>query len=106
MNLKTGRAWAIKESLRELWKYRRKGWAKRFSKKWYYWATHSRLKPVVKVAEMLKSHLANVLSYCDHPITNAKSEGLNSKIQTVKKTPMGSATGRTSRLSSTFTAVD
>lgn len=86
MSLKTGRAWAIKESLRQLWTYRRKGWAKRFWKQWYFWATHSRLKPVVKVAEMLKRRLSNVLSYCDHPITNATSEGVNSKIQTVKKT--------------------
>jgi transposase len=91
MNLKTGRAWAIKESLRALWGYQRKGWAKRFWKKWYHWATHSRLKPVVKVARMLKRHLANVLTFCDHRITNAASEGLNSKIQTVKKTPTVSA---------------
>ena len=95
MNLKTGRAWAIKESLRELWGYRRKGWAERFWKKWYFWATHSRLKPVVKVARMLKSHLANVLTYCDHLVTNATSEGLNSKIQTVKKTPTVSAIAST-----------
>lgn len=87
MNLKTGRAWAIKESLRDLWSYRRKGWAQRFGDEWYFWATHSRLKPVVKVARMLQSHLDNVLTYCDHRITNATSEGLNSKIQTVKKTP-------------------
>ena len=95
MNLKTGRAWAIKESLRALWAYRRKGWAKRFWKKWYHWATHSRLKPVVEVARMLKRHLANVLSYCDHRITNAASEGLNSKIQGVKKTPMAFAIAST-----------
>jgi len=88
MNLKTGRAWAIKESLRVLWGYRRKGWAIRFWKRWYFWATHSQLKPVVKVARMLQNHLANVLTYCDHLVTNATSEGLNSKIQTVKKTPM------------------
>jgi transposase len=87
INLKTGRAWAIKESLRGLWTYRRKGWAKRFWNKWYHWATHSRLKPVVKVAWMLKRHLANVLTYCEHRITTAACEGLNSKIQTVKKTP-------------------
>jgi transposase len=95
LNLKTGRAWAIKESLRALWGYRRKGWAKRFWKQWYHWATHSRLKPVVKVARMLKSHLTNVLTYCDHRITNATSEGLNSKIQTVKKTPTVSAIAST-----------
>ena len=95
LHLKTGRAWAIKESLRDLWSYRRKGWAKRFWKEWYFWATHSRLRPVVKVARMLKSHLSNVLTYCDHVITNATSEGLNSKIQTVKKTLMASATAST-----------
>jgi transposase len=40
LNLKTGRAWAIKESLRELWDYRRRGWALRHWKQWYFWATH------------------------------------------------------------------
>jgi transposase len=95
LNLKTSRAWAIKESLRELWSYERKGWAKRFWKKWYFWATHSRLGPVIKVARMLNTHLDQVLTYCDHMITNATSEGLNSKIQTVKKTPMASATAST-----------
>jgi transposase len=95
LKLKTGRAWAIKESLRDLWTYRRTGWARRFWDEWYYWATHSRLKPVVKVARMLHSHLDNVLTYCDHRLTNAASEGLNSKIQTVKKTPTVSATAST-----------
>jgi transposase len=80
-------------SLRDLWAYRRKGWALRHWKRWYFWATHSRLKPVVGVARMIERHLDNVLTYFDHRITNATSEGLNSKIQTVKKTPMGFATG-------------
>jgi transposase len=97
LHLKTGRAWAIKEALRHLWDYQRKGWALRYWKDWYYWATHSRLKPVVKVAKMIQGHLENVLTYFDHRITNATSEGLNSKIQTVKKTLMVSATGRTSK---------
>jgi transposase len=93
LHLKTGRAWAIKESLRDLWDYRRKGWALRHWKHWYFWATHSRLKPVAKVARMIQGHLDNVLTYFDHRITNAISEGLNSKIQTVKKTPMVIAIG-------------
>jgi transposase len=93
LRLKTGRAWAIKESLRDLWGYRRKGWAFRHWKHWYFWATHSRLQPVVKVARMIHRHLDKVLTYFDHRITNATSEGLNSKIQTVKKTLMASAIG-------------
>jgi transposase len=94
LHLKTGRAWAIKESLRDLWGYQRRGWALRHWKHWYYWATHSRLEPVVKVARMIHGHLDNVLTYFDHRITNATSEGLNSKIQTVKKTPTGIGTGK------------
>ena len=39
----------------------------------------------VKVARMIHGHLDNVLTYFDHRITNATSEGLNSKIQTIKK---------------------
>jgi transposase len=95
MHLKTGRAWAIKESLRDLWAYQRKGWALRHWKHWYFWATHSRLKPVVKVARTIQEHLDNVLTYIDHRITNATCEGLNSKIQTIKKTLMASAIAST-----------
>jgi transposase len=92
-NLKTARAWAIKESLRGLWSYQRKGWAELYWKEWYFWATHCRLEPVKKVARMIRNHLENVLTYFDHRITNAVSEGLNSKIQTVKKTPSGIVIG-------------
>jgi transposase len=95
LHLKTGRAWAIKESLRDLWNYRRKGWALRHWKKWYFWATHSALPSVVKVARLVERHLVNVLTYCDHRITNATAEGLNSKIQTVKKTPVAFAIAST-----------
>ena len=95
LHLQTGRAWAIKESLRDLWNYQRKGWAERHWRAWYFWATHSGLKPVVKVARIIKRYLPNVLTYFDHRITNATSEGLNSKIQTVKKTPLAFAIGST-----------
>jgi transposase len=89
-NLRTARAWAIKESLRVLWRYLRRGWALRFFRRWYFWATHSRLKPVIEVAKMIKRHENGVLNYFSAaPITNAAAEGLNSKIQTVKKMANG-----------------
>lgn len=50
-DLKTARAWAIKEDLRWLWDYVRRGWAERHWKQWYFWATHSRLQPVIDAAE-------------------------------------------------------
>lgn len=88
-NLKSSRAWAIKEALREFWQYRYRGPAEAFLKRWYWWATHSRLEPVIEVAKKLKRHWAQVLNYCQHRITTAVCEGFNSKIQTVKKMACG-----------------
>lgn len=89
LNLKTGRAWAIKESLRELWKKSTTEEAREHWKPWYWWATHSRLKPVIDAARTIHRHLHNVLTYFVHRITNAVSEGINSKIQTIKKKAYG-----------------
>jgi len=79
-NLKVARAWAIKEALRRLWNYRREGWARRYFARWFYWATHSRLQPIRKVAHMLKRRLDNIVTYCRLRITNAVAEGINSKL--------------------------
>lgn len=88
-NLKTARAWALKESLRELWNYRREADARRFWQRWYFWATHSRLAPVIDAAKMIARHLPNVLTFFSHRITNAMAEGLNSKIATIQKRACG-----------------
>ena len=48
-------------------------------KKWYWWATHARLKPLAKAAKMIKEHLPNILTYLKHRITNAVAEGLIAK---------------------------
>ena len=88
-HLKTARAWAIKESLRNLWDYRRKGWACTHFKRWYFWAAHSRLEPVIKAARTFHRHLQNVLTYFKHRVTNAVCEGVNSKIQTIIKMAYG-----------------
>lgn len=87
--LKVGRAWTLKEMFSDLWGYRYKKAARNFFQKWYWWATHARLKPMAEVAKMLKRHLDNILTYLKHRITNAVAEGLNSKIQQVKSAARG-----------------
>lgn len=89
LELKTGRAWALKEALRELWNYTSETWAAKFWKRWYNWATHSRLAPMVTAAKIIARHLPNVLTYFTHRITNAVAEGLNSKIATIQKRACG-----------------
>ena len=82
--LKTSRAWALKEALRRFWGYRYPKCAAKHFAAWYFWATHSRLPPMIKAAKTLKRHLPNLLTYFKHWITNAMAEGINSKIQTFK----------------------
>lgn len=88
-DLKVGKAWAIKEAFRHFWAYSRVCIARSFFDRWYFHATHSRLAPIIAVAKMLKRHLEGLLSHCAHPITNAVTEGLNSKIQYVKASARG-----------------
>ena len=87
--LKIARAWAIKVTLLELWSYCDDEPARAFFKKGYWWATHSRLKPDISVAKMLKNHLDNIMTYLKHRITNATAEGFNSKIQSIKSAARG-----------------
>lgn len=89
VELKTGRAHAIKEALRQLWSYTSAAWALKFWKRWYFWATHSRLQPIIAAAKLIARHLPNVLTYFEHRITNAVAEGLNSKIATIQKRACG-----------------
>jgi len=89
LHLKVARAWAAKELFSKFWNYQEKGWARRFFKNWFGWVSRSRLKPMVEVAQMLKRHLDNLLTYLDHRITNAVTEGLNSKIQCLKSAARG-----------------
>lgn len=87
--LKVGRAWALKEALRRLWHYVDPASGRKFWKRWYFWATHSRLEPMRKAAETIRRHIDNILTYYQHPVTTAMSEGLNSQIQKIKSMACG-----------------
>lgn len=96
--LKVARAWAAKELFSKFWEYQEEGWARRFFKDWFGWVSRSRLKPVIEVAQMLKRHLDNLLTYLKHHITNAVTEGLNSKIQSLKSAARGFRSFRNYRI--------
>jgi transposase len=63
--------------------------AEGYFSKGYSRAILSRLEPVEKVAKSLKNHLDGLLNYFIHPITNAVTEGLNSRIQEIKANARG-----------------
>jgi len=87
--LRTARAWALKESFRELWNQPTLEAAAEHFRQWYYWATHSRLWPMIQAAKSFKVYLRSILNYFTHRMTNAVAEGLNSKIQGILKSAYG-----------------
>ena len=87
--LKTARAWILKESFAGFWQQEGRWQAQGYFAKWYSRARRSRLEPVKKVAKSLKNHLDGLLNYFIHPITNAVTEGLNSRIQEIKANARG-----------------
>lgn len=89
LNLKVARAWAAKELFSKFWEYASPGWARRFFTDWYGWVSRSRLKPMIGAAQLIKRHLENLLTYLKHHITNAVTEGLNSRIQSLKSAARG-----------------
>lgn len=89
IELKTSRAWAIREQFRWFWKYSYAGNAKKFFTRWYQWASRCQLEPIKKVAKMLKRRLNNILTWFRHHISNATAEGFNSRIQSLKSAARG-----------------
>ena len=95
LNLRCNRAYLLKETFREFWEYKRKGWAKRFLKKWFWWATHSRLAPMRDFAWMLRRHEEDILNYFTERISNGAVEGMNNKAKVVSHRCYGFRTAKT-----------
>ncbi len=85
LRLQTGKAWAYKEMLRDLWHHDDAASAMTYFKDWYRRVIHTKLKPMKKLARTIKERIENVVSYCTHGITNAVAEGMNSKIMSIKR---------------------
>jgi transposase len=87
--LKTARGWAIREQFRWFWECRTAEEAEEFFTNWYAWASRCRLRPVQRVAKMIKKRLENILSWFRHRISNGTAEGFNSLIQSLKSAARG-----------------
>ncbi len=72
--LKVGRAWALREALREIWTAANRQEAEIAFRRWYRWATHSRLAPMIYAAKTVERWLWGILRYHLYPFTNAMTE--------------------------------
>ena len=93
LNLKTSRAYHIKLNFQELYT-QHPSTAEAFLKRWYFWATHSRLEPIKEAAYTIKRHWDGVLRWFNSNINNGILEGINSLIQAAKARARGYRTTR------------
>ncbi len=89
LNLKTARAYQIRLTFQDLYAQPSREAAEAFLKKWYFWATHSRLKPVIEAAGTIKRHWDGILRWFDSKIANGILEGINSLVQAAKAKARG-----------------
>jgi transposase len=74
--LKTARAWALKETAMALYSYVYERPARKHFRWWHNWAVRSRLQPMIEVARMLKRRFENIITYLQLGITNAVGESI------------------------------
>lgn len=89
LNLKTARAYQIRLTFQDLYAQPSREAAEAFLKKWYFWATHCRLEPVIEAAGTIKRHWNGILRWFDSKIANGILEGINSLVQAAKAKARG-----------------
>jgi len=98
LNLKSIRAFHIRENFQEIYKAPSEKEFEALLKKWYFWATHSRLAPIIKAAKTIKKHWDGVLEWKKSQINNGILEGLNSIVQAAKAKARGFKTFQNFRI--------
>jgi transposase len=89
-NLKTARAYQMKLTFQDIYReIRNPEEAGIAIKKWLSWAVRSRLDPIKKFARTVKKHYDGILRHFESGLTSGFMEGINSRIQEVKRRARG-----------------
>ena len=89
MRLKTGRAYAMRCALQEIYNASTKEEAQTLFCNLFVWMRRSRIEEMKNLALTLKGYEKAIFAYWDHRHTNALLEGLNSVIQLIKTRARG-----------------
>jgi len=89
MNLKTARAWRIKEVASTLWDYSYMGIAEKQWKQLLFWISHSRLKPMITVGKMIRNYFWGIMNAIRLKVNNCMLEAKNARIQKIKNIACG-----------------
>lgn len=82
-------AYYLKEDLRQIWSQENKRTARRVLKDWLRRARASGIRMLIQFAATLEEHQRGILAYYDYPISTGPLEGVNNKIQLLKRQAYG-----------------
>ena len=99
-NLKTVRAYLLKEDFQQFWEYDSPAWAGKFLDEWCRQTLRSRIEPMKKVARMLRAHRNLILNYfkAKKQFSSGVVEGLNNKAKVTMRKSYGFRTFRITEL--------
>jgi transposase len=95
-NLKTVRAYLLKETFQQLWDYNSPTWAGKFLDQWCRQVMRSRIDPMKKIARSLRDHRELILNYfrAQKMLSSGIVEGLNNKAKVTMRKSYGFRTFR------------
>jgi transposase len=95
-NLKTVRAYLLKEAFQQLWDYHSTAWAAKFLDEWCRQTMRSRIEPMKKIARSLREHRELILNYfrAQKSLSSGIVEGLNNKAKVTMRKSYGFRTFR------------
>lgn len=91
INLKTVRAYLLKEDFQFFWHYATAGWAARFLDEWCRRTMRSRLVPMKKIVKMLRTHRELLLNWfrTKGQVALGAVEGFNNKAKVTSRKAYG-----------------
>jgi transposase len=95
-NLKSVRAYILKEAFQQLWDYNSASWAGKFLDEWCRQVMRSRIEPMKKIARSLRKHRELILNYfrAQKLLSSGVVEGLNNKAKVTMRKSYGFRTFR------------
>jgi transposase len=95
-NLKTVRAYLLKEAFQQLWDYNSATWAGKFLDEWCRQVMRSRIEPMKKIARSMREHRELILNYfrAQKLLSSGVVEGLNNKAKVTMRKSYGFRTFR------------
>jgi transposase len=95
-NLKSVRAYLLKEAFQQLWDYNSPAWAGKFLDEWCRHVMRSRIEPMKKIARTLRRHRELILNYfhAQKLLSSGVVEGLNNKAKVTMRRSYGFRTFR------------